>query len=461
MYKKNGFPRRNSNFLKIILMSLMCLVFVSCTVTSSIEELYSKPWDGFTSTKPPQIDGVYIITDAEHLAWLSIITIFETHIRFDANIDMGNKNFRGIKHFGGIMDGNGKSIRNLVIEDETKETLGLIHLLTGDGSEIKNLIIENGSIKGKKDVGAFVGESRDLVTLTGLTNKSSVETAENSAGGIISFSRGDIKINNVQNSGEITGALHTGGIIGFINSRVEVTIDNTENTGVVSSATGNAAGIIGMSYSLKLTINNTKNSGEISSATGIAAGVISYTDDGVITINNTKNSGEITGTRDASGIVGYANSTVIINNTKNTGEIIGKYSTGGIIGYAPKEVTINKVENFANITGENATGGIIGNSTAIATIENAGNSGTITGTDKGGMIGKNTGTLTINCAYNYQNMRLIGNGGGTITKSYRSKDSPGINTTALTVDEFRNQNSFVDWDFNTIWKMGADYPILR
>ena len=188
-------------------------MFVSCTITPP-KEIHTTPWNGFTSERPPQVDGVYIITKAEHLAWLSIITIFETKVRFDANIDMGNNNFKGIPFFKGTMDGNGKTIKNLKMDYPLIETFGLIHLLAGDGSEIKNLTIESGSIDGKKDVGAFVGKSQDSVKLMGLTNKASV-TSDGRIGGIIGVALNTTKINKVENAGTIIGS-KVGGVIGTI-----------------------------------------------------------------------------------------------------------------------------------------------------------------------------------------------------------------------------------------------------
>ncbi len=395
MYKRS--------FLKITLMSLLFLIFSSCTVVP--EEAFSTPWNGFTSERPPQVDGVYIITKAEHLSWLSIIIIFETKVRFDANIDMNNKNFAGIPFFKGTMDGNGKSIKNLKMDYPLIETFGLIHVLTGDGSEIKNLTIENGSIKGKKDVGAFVGESKGSVTLTGLTNKASVETLNWSAAGIIALansSSASITIKDVKNSGAITGKQFVGGIIAI--TKIELITDKVEN------------------------------------------------------------SGTIIGSDIAGGIVGYSEKPVTINNAQNFGNITGDGATGGIIGNADDAVTINNAENSGEIIGKDSAGGIAGKAENAVTIKNVGNSGKVTGTGNiGGMIGEanTTGTKTIDYAYNYQNMKFIGDGLVTITESYRLKDSAGITTTALTVAEFRNQGSFVDWDFNTIWKMGDNYPVLK
>ena len=386
MYKTNSSPRGSSNFLKrnflkITSMSLLFLIFSSCSVVPETE--YSKPWNGFTSERPPQVNGVYIITKAEHLAWLSIIIIFETKVRFDANIDMGNKNFKGIPFFKGTMDGNGKSIKNLKID--VSGAAGLTQEL-GDNSTIQNITIESGSIKGKGDAGAFVGESQDSVTLSVLINKASVETAENSTGGIISFSRGDIKINNVQNYSTITGTVDSGGILGKANAKI--TINNAKNTGNITSVgtrdISDVGGIIGDSAN-SVTINNAKNTGKITGKEGNIGGIVGRSDGvGLIKIDNAQNSGNIFGASEgAGGIIGYIGNPITINQVRNSGNITSSSTGGGIVGYTKDQTTINNAQNSGNISGtSDGAGGIIGHINSLATtIKNAGNSGNITSSD--------------------------------------------------------------------------------
>ena len=330
MYKTN-------DFLKIILMSLMSLIFMSCSITP-LEEVYSIPWNGFTSTRPPQVDGVYIITDGEHLAWLALITIFEAHVRFDANIDMNNKNFAGIKHFKGTMDGNGYSIKNLKMDYPRIAKFGLIHHLTGDSSEIKNLTIKNGVIKGNNKVGSFVGDSEGTVTITGLTNKASVESIAHNAGGIIAYISGAARINNTQNFGAIIGGDGTGGIIGEANgdNAVKITIDNVQNLGEVIG--GSSGGMIG-STAKNVEIDNAQNSGDIISSAGSSGGmigdvIITPLVTPTITINNAENSGNIISGDYAGGMIGFVDTGVVpvIKNTENSGTLEGTQGSKDLVG---------------------------------------------------------------------------------------------------------------------------------
>ena len=119
--------------------------------------------------------------------------------------------------------------------------------------------------------------------------------------------------------------------------------------------------------------------------------------------------------------------------------------------------------NKASVTSDGRIGGIIGvalNTTKINKVENA---GTIIGSKVGGVIGNNRNPTApkINCAYTYTDV-VIGGAGflATMKKSYRlNTDEDGV--TALSTQKFKNQSSFKDWDFSTIWKMGNKYPVLR
>ena len=361
MYKTNTSPRGSSNFLKrnfleIPLMSLLFLIFSSCSVVP--EEAYSTPWNGFTSERPPQVNGVYIITKAEHLSWLSIIIIIETKVRFDANIDMNNKNFAGIKYFKGTMDGNGHSIKNLKID--ISGTAGLTQEL-GNNSTIQNFTIESGSIKGNGDAGAFVGKLKNSATLKGLTNKASIE-ADFSAGGIIGVNDGTIEIKNTQNFGTVTGN-NAGGIIAWSGDTSRSKIKNAQNFGTITG-TGKVGGMIGnIQGADSVIIDNAQNSGNVFG--GSTGGMIGSTSTDV-EIDNAKNSGNITATAGSSGgMIGdvIAITPITINNAKNSGTITASDFAGGMIGFiAPGVIpVINNTENSGTLKGKEGSEDLIGN----------------------------------------------------------------------------------------------------
>ena len=268
MKKTNNIWGNASKFLTIMITSL---IFVSC---STVED----------TTPPPTVwDGITIKTAADLVA-LSGTDVTE-NIRFDANIDMKDKTFTGIKSFSGtIIDGNGKKIQNLKIETTTA---GLILLVdTGTTVEIKNLTIESGSIKSTdRDgiAGAFIAESKGTVTLTGLTNNAPVATGIGpgaSAGGMISrVYGGAVTINKAKNTGAIAaGGDSAGGMIGKVDGGT-VNINKANNTGEIHGVVG--GGMIGSANGGTVTINNTANTGATSNG-----GIIGFADaSATVTIN--------------------------------------------------------------------------------------------------------------------------------------------------------------------------------
>ncbi len=186
----------------LLLLAAVMIFAISCGNTDPNNEIEDKnpaPWDGTTATEGKTESDVYIITEAAHLVWLASDAAgaeITKNIRFDANIDMNKKSFGGIKKFTGSMDGNGKSIKNLLIE-KTTSNAGLI-LELGDGGSIKDLTIESGSIKATASgsvatapAGAFVGKATGTITITGVLNKASVESGTGTrAGGIIGSAGG-------------------------------------------------------------------------------------------------------------------------------------------------------------------------------------------------------------------------------------------------------------------------------
>ena len=172
-------------------------------------------------------------------------------------IDMTGVPFTGIKSFAGILDGNGHTINNLIIDNISSDA-GLILEIPSDATtEIKNLTIDSGNITGSESVSAFVAKSEGVITLTGLTNKASVTGTHSFSlvGGIIGQANDIVTINNTENSGNISGTGDTGGIIGK-NAGVG-TINNVGNSGTITG-TRDKGGIVG-NTSKKVTLNNAYN----------------------------------------------------------------------------------------------------------------------------------------------------------------------------------------------------------
>lgn len=437
--------------INFIIIMLAMLLAVSCEAEEPIDEeeeqlTYSDAWDGEQTTKPTVEDGYYLIESASDLAWFGKDDPEILHnIKFTTNVDMGDKQFDGIKSFTNMIDGNGKSITNLKIENATNA--GLV-LTLGDGGVIKNLTILGGSTiattnNGKSVAGAFVASvfADANVTLSGLTNKAAVK-GYNIVGGILGQKSGDgtATITDIKNSGDIEAngsAPKAGGIIGEVTLMAILKIDNAENEGDVkaSGSDSSAGGIIGDgTVGAILTINNVENKGNV---------------DATDTISK------------AGGIIGNLSTETTISLALNSGSIEGVLSAGGIIGYVPiggKMLTIDNTGNAGSLRAEEYAGGVIGyiNSTVAANAkitESYNYEVAIDAQSIGGIIGNAANSVP------ELNKNIYNNGAGGIKAIGNKASTSGSTEQTL----FKNESTFSSWtDFSDVWEITNDkYPTLK
>ncbi len=216
-------------------------------------------------------------------------------------------------------------------------------------------------------------------------------------------------IKNLEISGEIIGAGHTGGIIGQYAKSIENCINHANVTGY-----NMVGGIIGYTC---LNISSCQNDGNIN-ITGSAyayagiGGIIGCVNDVTkVNIKSCQNYGKV-GTENCTvytgGIIGCINVVSEIYNCSNYGEIVANSAAGGIAGLyrAGEDVILYNNNNFGNVQGSNA-GGIIGSCnlpsyTSIGNcyIGNSYNIGIIKGTSStGGIVGSIGG-------YAYEDMEI-------------------------------------------------------
>ena len=333
--------------------------------------------------------------------------------------------------------------------------IGLFAKGSSQSTIIKNLEI-SGEIKGAGHTGGIIGQEAKLIE--NCINHANI-TGYNMVGGIVGYTA---QITNCTNTGDITitgrswGYAGAGGIIGNGNS-----VENCVNEGDIS---GNVAlgGIIGFNGSTSCKINNCGNYGNI-------------------TLNEGKSIETSVG-----GILGVNAQKVEIKNTYNQGIIVGRgiiSGTGGIVGaskgaYNESELVLSIYNSFntGNVTYENnIAGGIVGNQGRICAknyiyIENCWSLGE--GSDFGGMIGtinNNSDTETkteINHCY-YASEKAIG-------QIDKENDENIVNHAVQKTEKEIYTQQFVDLlnsytggeeayptDWKT-WKLGEEgYPVFE
>ena len=198
--------------------------------------------------------------------------------------------------FTGRFDGVGHTITALHIRWD-KHYIGLFGY--AGGARIENLSLKNAHVEGATHTGGIVGYAKDTV------------------------------IRNVSYAGSVVGNLNVGGIAGDVSGG---SIQNAWNAGTVSGRSQFlAGGIVGRAI-YNAVIQNVCNTGAITGRMYIG-GIVGGTGYNC-TIQNAWNTGAVTGSELVGGIVGGMQNDCIVQNVWNTGTVTGNQKVGGIVGEA-------------------------------------------------------------------------------------------------------------------------------
>ena len=196
--------------------------------------------------------------------------------------------------FTGQFDGAGHTLRGLQINRPHENTQGLFGYTVG--ARIENLSLVDGNVEGHDSVGGIVGYAQDTV------------------------------IRNVSYAGRVNGNQIVGGIVGCAWGG---SIQNAWNAGAVSGTGHSAGGIVGYAREAAK-IQNVCNTGAITGNERVGGIVGAIADS---TLQNAWSTGSVTGSQQVGGIVGaMENST--LRYVWNTGTVAGSQKVGGIVGEA-------------------------------------------------------------------------------------------------------------------------------
>lgn len=367
----------------------------------------------------------------------------EEYFRLGADLDF-SKGFEPIcigsaVYFNGIIDGNGKSVRNAKYADENQKYVGLIGS-AGGRAKVYNLTIDSTcNFSGNQYVGAvaghFEGEIHNVINyatvtttkmqyaagvageITGnafvhhCTNYGIISSDANSgAAGIVANAGGDdVRVEDCVNYGSISAKGTCGGVV----STSKGCVTRCDNYGNVTSTSTNAGGIAGYLWAVEDPLVSDCNNYAPVSATGNAAGGIVGYMQGSGHIARCVNHEKVTSTGNyAGGILGTANtasSSWTIRNVENRADVSANAYAGGIIGYSntsvkDKAAVVDTASNYGNVKALKTTyaGGIAGNVSNYVELRNVYNYGDTVFTttySAGGIAGRSTGSI-IN-AYNH------------------------------------------------------------
>ena len=251
--------------------------------------------------------------------------------------------------YTGVFEGNGHTIKNLVMDNTEDPDAPFAGLFFGIGdATVQDLVIDSSCSFAGIYAGTLSTTLTGSLTLTNVMNKATVYGL-NEAGGFVAVDMGSlhqvnqVTIKNCVNDGTITGKLAGGAFISEISEQafVTVTLSDSINNGNITGncCTGGLVGTLQSSH-VTMIISNCTNNGNVTTETDFVGGLTGFIyENGNITINISSfiNNGFITGREGAGGFIGYIgennNETVTIYNSMNTGEITGRLSAiGGLIG---------------------------------------------------------------------------------------------------------------------------------
>ncbi|MCA1901999.1 MAG: hypothetical protein LDL53_07245 [Candidatus Hydrogenedens sp.] len=329
------------------------------------------------------------------------------------------------KLFDGKFDGKNYVIRNLHINRPETLAIGLFNF-TGKNSEIVNVNLQNVSIKGLGGIGGLIGFNFGLVNnckVTG-TIDSNLNSSNNSAGvcvgGLIGTNVGSVS--NCSAECSVKGSLICGGLLGANGSTSLGGLGNIENcysNSVVSCQTS-GGGLVG--YNKYGFIQNSSAVGKI--------------------VDVQQGAGGICGINSSSGTIRCSSASVWVIGS-DTSSIIG-----GLTGI--NEGSIQNCYSLSSVRGGSQVGGFFGSSLG-GIITNSYSAGKVKGIGEniggfGGYAGETTLPGITNCYWDKEAS------GQTISMGGEGK----------TTTEMKNSNTFVNWDFNSIWRIteGQTYPYL-
>jgi len=396
------------------------------------------------------------------------------------------KGWEPIRGFTGTFDGNGYEIKDLFINRDKEDQVGLFGYIPE--ANLKDITVLGANVTGRENVGIVVGESRGTMencsssgSVTGMNSigglagynggyglvSSNVRYCESTAtvcgeerrtGGIVGYNAPRGYIDSSVFGGNVIGVYQVGGLVGLNNrevkkSVVEVTVNVT---GV--SAVG---GLVGWSTPLTVVeeccFYGHANGGpyvgcdvllsEGSAVTSLSVDSyeIGWYVGGVVgvnegTVKDCSAEATVEGYQYVGGLAGTNEGTV--EDCGSDSKVTGDSNVGGLIG--ENQGTLDSCSCSGDVTGDSEIGRLVGYNTGA--VSNSDSTSWVTGTSDGGdLVGRNEGVIS---GVRY-NLRLSSTSGGSVT-------SPGEGTFAYNEGEVINLVATPDAGYHfVIWNAPA------
>lgn len=400
---------------------------------------------------------------------------------------IGYVSVANINRFQGTFDGQGHSISNLNIEGmysslfpaQTVASAGLFAWL--NNAVVRNVAL-SGVISGatgdfsadddEYSTGAVAGRSTGNLVLANLTTSATVSGMTKVGGlvGVVDL----VSASNLVVMGRVDGRGFVGGFIGWVSQ--SATISNGVNEARIYSQFNNLAASTGgiLGFAEQASLHYIENRGAVHGI--IETGGLVGTG-GSVTISSSVNSGEVVGGASqglvpgsqAAGLVGYAQEVRIFQSANRGAVSLWGNTGGGLVAQAIK-VSIEQSENSGLITlRDGNVGGLIGRSIVLDIKDSLNTGRVVANTTLAGLVARVSSTSRIDNSYNFGALSqspewsisrwltpapttidgVMAFGSGTISSSYTIPPSDKVGTS--TVLQLRVKDTYVGWDFVSIW----------
>lgn len=251
----------------------------------------------------------------------------------------------------------------------------------------------------------------------------------------------------------ITGYFYTGGLSGRASN------SNISNCYIMGNVDGyhSTGGLVG-AVAGNLTISKSYTMCDIQGGNSVGGLLGRISENSVIMVNNSFCTGNVQASGNGAGLFGEIAGNLTAENCYNSCNVNSTYVyAGGLSGYIGFQSTFSNCYSTGNVTGSSIVGGLFGH-IFNSTVSNCYSTGHVEGSTSGGLIGNTNSSETP----------------FTLTGCYWDKESSGKTNafgvyygsqtaTGLTTAEMKQQASFENWNFDTIWAIRADstYPALR
>ncbi len=370
----------------------------------------------------------------------------------------------GESRVGGLVGDNYRESEAAQCRIEDSEATGAV---LGTGEEEAGWEPEEPEAAGPDSeglVGGLVGRNYIDCGIINSSSSGDVNAPEsNAVGGLVGWSRPQSQIVGSHATGDVRGGDFTGGLVGRVSSQLgedwsedDPPVDSSFATGHVEGV-NSVGGLVGRSEG-RIVNSHAQSTVEGQIMVGGLVGHLRRTAFGTAgQVERCFADGDISGSGAIGGLVGLQQGEVV--ESFASGQVVGGGSlAGGLVGLLFDDGVVYDSYATGGVLGANYVGGLVGEIRSGSPF-----GGGIVGGDE--LVARSYSTGTVDSIQAGSVGGLVGHNEGQVEDSYWNEDTSEISVsdggTGLNSDQFADQESFSGFDFNDVWEITSQRPLLQ